>query len=126
MGWSCWQCLECKRGNCALFNAGKTWEVPFIKFSSFRDASLASSGIVKQLAFVTSGIFYENAFFSMWLKRVALISLNMDIGCASPNSEVGNIWFAFVEGLKWGGVRKGSCRKAIPDMNHRGKTVAPK
>jgi len=61
----------------------------------------------------------------MWLEGVALVFLNVNIGCASPNSEVRDIWFALIEGFKWGGVGERGCGKAIPDMNHRGKAVAP-
>jgi len=91
----------------------------------FTDASLASSGIVEQPAFITSGISNEDTLLSMWLEGVALIFLNMNIGCTSPNPEVRDIWFVLIEGFKWSGVGEGGCRKTIPDMNHRGKAVAP-
>jgi len=87
---------------------------------------LASGGIVEQPAFITSGISNEDTLLSIWLEGVALIFLNMNIGCASPNSEVRDIWFALIKGFKWSGVGEGGCGKAIPDMNHnRGKAVAP-
>jgi len=91
----------------------------------FTDASLASSGIVEQPAFITSGISNKDTFLSMWLEGVALIFLNVNIGCASPNSEVRDIWLALIEGFIWSGVGKRGCGKAIPDMNHGGKTMAP-
>jgi len=86
---------------------------------------LASSGIVEQLAFITSGISNKDIFFSMWLEGVALVFLNVNIGYASPNSEVRDIWFVLIEGFKWGGVGERGCGKAIPDMNHGGKAVVP-
>jgi len=61
----------------------------------------------------------------MWLEGVALIFLNVNIGCAFPNSEVRDIWFTLIEGFKWSSVEEGGCGKAIPDMNHKGKAVAP-
>jgi len=91
----------------------------------FTDASLASSGVVEQPAFITSGVSNEDTFLSMWLEGVALIFLNMNIGCTSPNSEVRDIWLALIEGFKWSGVGKRGCGKTILDMNHGGKTVAP-
>ena len=86
---------------------------------------MASSGIVEQPAFITSRISNEDTLLSMWLEGVALIFLNVNIGCASPNPEVRDIWFALIENFKWSGVGKGGCGKTIPDMNHRGKAVAP-
>jgi len=61
----------------------------------------------------------------MWLEQVVLIFLNVNIDCIPSNSEVGDIWFALIEGLIWSSVGKKDYRKTIPDMNHRGKTVAP-
>ena len=87
--------------------------------------SLASSGVVEQPAFITSRISNEDTLLSMWLEGVVLIFLNVNIGCASPNPEVRDIWFALIESFKWSGVGKGGYGKAIPDMNHRGKAVAP-
>jgi len=84
---------------------------------------LASSRIVEQLAFITSGISNEDTLLSMWLEGVAL--LNMNIGCIFPNPEVRDIWFALIEGFKWSSVGERGCGKVIPDMNHRGKAVAP-
>jgi len=86
---------------------------------------LASSGIVEQPAFITSRISNEDTLLSMWLEGVALIFLNVNIGCASPNPEVRDIWFVLIESFKWSGVGKGGCGKTIPDMNYRGKAVAP-
>jgi len=84
-----------------------------------------SSKIIEQPTFITSGISNKDTFLSMWLEGVVLVFLNMNIGCASPNSEVRDIWFALIEGFKWSGIGKGGCGKAIPDMNHGGKAVAP-
>jgi len=86
---------------------------------------LASSGIVEQLAFITSGISNEDTLLSMWLEEVVLIFLNMNIGCIFPNPEVRDIWFALIESFKWSSVRERGYGKVIPDMNHRGKAVAP-
>jgi len=80
------------------------------------------SRVIEQPAFVTRGVSYEDIFFNMWLKKVVLILLNVNIGCAFPNSEVEDIC---IEGLKWSSVGKRSCRKAIPDMNYRRNAVAP-
>jgi len=59
-----------------------------------------SSGIVEQPAFITSRISNEDTLLSMWLEGVALIFLNMNIGCASPNLEVRDIWFVLIKGFK--------------------------
>jgi len=61
----------------------------------------------------------------MWLEGVVLIFLNMNISYTSPNPEVRDIWFALIEDFKWSSVGEGGCGKAIPDMNHRSKAVAP-
>jgi len=42
-----------------------------------------------------------------------------------PNPEVRDIWFALIKGFKWSGIGEGGYGKMIPDMNHRGKAVAP-
>jgi len=86
---------------------------------------LASSGIIEQPAFITSGISNEDTLLSIWLEGVTLIFLNMNIGYAFPNPEVRDIWFALIKGFKWSGIGEGGYGKMIPDMNHRGKAVAP-
>jgi len=59
-----------------------------------------SGGIVEQPAFITSGISNEDILLSMWLEGVALIFLNINIGCAFPNPEVRDIWFVLIGGFK--------------------------
>jgi len=61
----------------------------------------------------------------MWLEEVALIFLNVNIDCTSPNSEVRDIWFVLIKGFKWSGIGERGCGKVVPDMNYRGKAVAP-
>ena len=61
----------------------------------------------------------------MRLERVALVLLDMHIGSATPNSEMGDIRLALIESLKGSGVRKGGSGKAIPDMDHGGKAMTP-
>jgi hypothetical protein len=59
------------------------------------------------------------------LKRIALISLDMHIGSAPPYSEVGDVGFSLIESFERGRAREQSCRKLIPDMDHRRYAFSP-
>ena len=100
-------------------------EVPFVEISSLRDKGTLSDRIVEFPALVASGIAYKDAFFVVRLKRIVLILLNMDVGSAPPYSEVGDVWFALIEGLEGGRAREQSSRQPIPHMDHRGDAFTP-
>jgi len=62
----------------------------------------------------------------MRLEGVTFISLDMDIGSASPDTKMGDIRFTPIKCLIGSSVRESRSRETIPDMNHRGNTMTPK
>ena len=85
----------------------ETWEVPFVKLSTFADDNMLGHRIVEFPGFETLQIADENTFLHVRANPNTLILLNVNISHTTPNSEIWDIWFALVPKFKWSFLREG-------------------
>ena len=100
-------------------------EVAFIELCSFADDDLPAERIVEFPALVAVWIADEDAFLHVRGEAMSLVLLDVNVGCAAPNAEVGDVRLATIPHLKRRGLGTGSRVRAVEHMDKGQDSLAP-